>query len=84
MLNKQKGVIKTPRDRLHSALLTLIFLNDNEKGTTGVEKHWITEKSAELDQPLYFKDVLTSEWKPGDMLHYERGFDFLSYGYHQY
>lgn len=25
MLNKQKGVIKTPRDRLHSALLTLNF-----------------------------------------------------------
>jgi hypothetical protein len=25
MLNKQKGITKTPRDRLHSALLILLF-----------------------------------------------------------
>lgn len=36
---KQKGRIKTPRDRLNSALLTLNFLNVNEKGTTAVERH---------------------------------------------
>ena len=38
MPNKQKGVIKTPRNRLHNALLTLNFLNANEKGTTALEK----------------------------------------------
>ena len=44
MLNKQKGMINTPRNRLHNALLTLNFLNANEKGTTAVEKHWMIEK----------------------------------------
>ena len=37
MLNKQKGIIKTPRDRLHNALLTLNFLNATEKETTDAE-----------------------------------------------
>ena len=40
----------------------------------------ITEKSAELNQPLYFKDVLTSEWKPERVLHWGRGFTFVSTG----
>ena len=31
MLNKQKGMENTPRNRLHNALLTLNFLNANEK-----------------------------------------------------
>lgn len=35
--------MKTPRDRLNSALLTLIFLNVNEKGIT-TETHWIIVK----------------------------------------
>ena len=64
MLNKQKRITKTPSDRLHNALLTLNFLNANEKGTTAAGRHWTIEKTAELNQPVYFKDVLTSEWKP--------------------
>ncbi|KAL6037706.1 hypothetical protein STEG23_029167, partial [Scotinomys teguina] len=80
MLNKQKGVTKTPRNRLHNALLTLNFLNANEKGTTAAERHWIIEKTAELNQPIYFKDVLTSEWKPGYVLRWGRGFAFISTG----
>ena len=40
-LNKQKGIIKTPRNRLHNALLTLNFPNANEKGTTASERYWI-------------------------------------------
>ena len=44
MLNKQKGMITTPRNRLHNALLSLKFLNANEKGTTAVERHQIVEK----------------------------------------
>ena len=45
MLNKQKGTTKTPRDRLHNALLTLNFLNANEEGTTAAERHWFIEKN---------------------------------------
>ena len=69
MLNKQKEMINTPRNILHNALLTLNFLNVNEKGTTAAEKHWIVEKTTELNQPIYFKDVLTSQWKPDHVLH---------------
>ena len=60
MLNKQKGTTKTPRDKLHNALLTLNFLNANEEGTTAAERHWIIEKIMELNQPIYFKDVVTN------------------------
>ena len=80
MLNKQKGVEKAPRNRLHNALLTLNFLNANEKGTTAAERQWIMEKSAELNQPVYIKDVLTFQWKPGDVLRWGRGFALVSTG----
>ena len=33
MLNQQKGMENIPRNRLRNALLTLYFLNANEKGT---------------------------------------------------
>ena len=89
MLNKQKGVENTPRNRLHNALLTLNFLKANEKGTTAAERHWILEKSSELNQSIYFKDMLISQWKPGDVLHWGRGFALVcsqekkNCGYHQ-
>jgi hypothetical protein len=44
MLIKQEGRVKTPRDGLNNALLTLNFLNINKKGTTRAEEHWIIEK----------------------------------------
>ena len=56
MLNKHKGVIKIPRNILYNALLTLNFLNANEKGTTGAERHWIIGKTKELNQ-IHFKDI---------------------------
>jgi hypothetical protein len=31
------------------------------------ERHQIVEKTDELDQLVYFKDVLTSAWKPGNV-----------------
>ena len=49
MLNKQKGMENTLRNRLHNALLTLNFLNANEKGTTVTERHWIIAKSSKLN-----------------------------------
>ena len=39
MLNKQKGVENDPKNRLHNTLLTLNFLNANEKGTTAAERY---------------------------------------------
>ena len=38
------------------------------------------EKTSELNQPVYFKDVLTSQWKPGDVLCWGRGFALVSTG----
>ena len=78
MLNKQKRVENTPRNKLHNHLLTLNFLNANEKGTTAAKGCWIIEKSSELNQLVYFKDVLTSQWKPGDVLHWGRHFALVS------
>lgn len=56
ILNKQKGGIRTPRNKLNNALLTLIFLNANEAVTTSADY-----RTTESEQPVYFKDVLTSE-----------------------
>jgi hypothetical protein len=61
MLNRQKGSTKTLKVRLHSASLTLNFLNVNEQNTTAAERHWIVERTIELNWPVYIKDVLTSE-----------------------
>ena len=80
MLSKQKKMENTHRNRFHNALLTLNFLNANEKGTTASERHWIMEKTSELNQPVYFEDVLTSQWKPGDVLHWGRDFVLVSRG----
>ena len=80
MLYKQKKETKKPRERLHSALLTLNFLNAGEKGASAAERHWVMEKSSEINQSNYFKDVLTSAWKPGYVLQWGRGFAFVSTG----
>ena len=45
MLNKQKGVENAPRNRLHNVLLTLSFLNVNEKGIAVAEIYCIIEVS---------------------------------------
>ena len=47
---------------------------------TGLERHWRIGKTAELNQSVYFKDMLTSEWKPGYVLCWKRGFVFASTG----
>jgi hypothetical protein len=33
-------------------------------------KDWIVERTIELNQPVYIKDILTSEWKMRTVLHY--------------
>ena len=67
----------TPRNILHNALLTLTFLNSMGKGTTAPERNRIVGKATELNEPIYFKDVLTSEWKPGHVLCWGRSFAFV-------
>lgn len=79
MLTKQKGGTKTPRDRLHNALFTLNFLNSNEKGTA-MERQWTTEKTTELNQSVFFKNVLISEQKPEYVLCWGRSLAFVSTG----
>ena len=39
-----------------------------------------SRETIELNQLIYFKDVLTSEWKPGHVLCWRRGFAFVSTG----
>ena len=63
---------------MRNALLTLNFLNANEKGRTAAERHWEMEKTSELNKLVYFKDVLTSQWKLGDVLRWGRGFALVS------
>ena len=38
------------------------------------------EKTSKLNQPVYFKDVLTSQWKPGDVLCWEKHLSLVSTG----
>ena len=47
-LNRQKGSTRTPNDRLHSALLTLKFLNAHEQNTITAERQWIVGKKKKL------------------------------------
>ena len=35
---------------------------------------------SELKQLVYFKDMLTSQWKPGDVLYWRRSFVLVSTG----
>ena len=56
------------------------FLNTNEKGTAAEERHWIIAKTSELSQLIYFKDVLTSQLKPGDVLCWGIGFTLVLKG----
>ena len=65
---------------MHNALLTFSFSNAKEKGIPAVERHWITENYRELNQLAYFKDLLTSKWKPSHELHWGQGFVFVSTG----
>ena len=45
-----------------------------------MERHWVIEKTSELNQSVYFKDVLTSQWKPGVVSCWERSFALVFTG----
>ena len=36
------------------------------------------KKTAELSQPICLKNVLTSEWKTGNVVHWRRGYAYIS------
>jgi hypothetical protein len=38
------------------------------------------KKTTELNQPVYIKDTLTSVWKMGNVLHWGRGYAYVSTG----
>ena len=40
----------------------------------------VEKKPAGLNQPVYFKDVLTSDWEPGCVLFRRQSFAFVSTG----
>ena len=44
------------------------------------ERHGIVKGTAGLNQPNYFKDVLTLKWNLENVLHWERGYAFDSIG----
>lgn len=86
MLIKQKGRTKTPRDALNNALLTLRFLNIDEKGSGEAERHRVIGKTLELNQSIHYKVVLPPEWKVamycvGDMELFLSPQEMRSYGY---
>ena len=67
-------------------MLTLNFLTVGEKGTAAAERHWVIEKPEELGQPINYKDVLASEWKPTIVLRWGCGYAYVAtenekYGY---
>jgi hypothetical protein len=59
-------------------LLTLNFLNVDNKKEQQAERHWVIktnkqtnkqtkpkkQKTEELSQPIHYKDMFTLEWKP--------------------
>ena len=63
----------------YGALLTLNCLNTEEQ-TAAPERFWIVEGTAELNQLIYFRDVLTLKWKPEYVLCWGRGYAFVSTG----
>ena len=65
---------------LYGALLILNFLNVNEQ-TTAAERHWTVESTAELNQPIYFRNALTLRWKLKYVLHWRRDYAFVSIGH---
>ena len=44
------------------------------------ERYKLIEETAELNQPVPFKVVLTSEWKPQYVLNWGRGWALVSKG----
>lgn len=65
---------------LYSVLVILNILNANKQRMTAAERHWIVGGIPELNLPTHFRDVLASKWKSNNVLHWEKGYAFISTG----
>lgn len=68
---------------LYCALLTLKFLNTAEQMAV-IGRHWNVKGTPELNQLIYFEDVLVSEWKSENVFYWGRGCAFVSTGMTSY
>lgn len=83
MLNKHKGVIKNSQKQI-----TQFFINSTfplakmlvEKERQLQRDIGEQKQTVELNKYLYFKNVFTSEKKPGYVFRWEIGFAFVSMG----
>lgn len=64
-----KNIIAQGFWTFYDGLLIFNFLNARKQIMAASERHWIVEETAELNQLIYFRDVLTSKWKLGNVLH---------------
>lgn len=50
----------------------------NETSTTAAERHWtIGKKTADLNQPMHYKDALPSAWRQGKVSQWGRGYAYF-------
>jgi hypothetical protein len=77
ILIAQKGYMDSPKDSLNNVVLIIKFLNVNSTRITTAEKHWILERTGELDRNKY---VITSVQKTGDVSHWRSKHVFISIG----
>lgn len=71
MLYKQKGGEghgMTPWKRITSALFMLNFLNLHAENLSPALKHWVKISSQDLHQPVFYKDVHSSQWLKAEVL----------------
>lgn len=82
MLTKQKrgDALHTPRNRVHTALFTLNFLNLDEQGTTAAQRHWQKQISAELRQPVFYQNETINTWDPAVVLRWGQVYALISTG----
>ena len=58
---KIKRKNKVPQRQNKQCSLKFKFLNVNEKEITAAQRHGVIEKPVALNQPIYYKGMLTSE-----------------------
>lgn len=81
MLIKQKGRLKTPKDRLNKASLTLNFLNvSGNKTKTAAGRHWVIEKNCGIRSIHILQECVGIRMEPAIVLRWEHGFVYVSTG----
>lgn len=79
MLTEHKDSMRSSRDELHNALLTLWFLMSMREITQ--LQRWIgLYKKDNWTKSDYIMNVITSEWREGNALHWGRDFVCFRWG----